>query len=252
MLAHPDWGADGGGSKAPVPWVLWMHGRTVSKEIDNGRFLRLIRAGIACCAVDLPGHGERFEEGGHDPSRTPLTIAQMVREIDSIVEAVTGPAFGGGGGFNPNRIAIGGMSAGGMVTLRRLCDPHRFTCAVVEGTAGNLGMLYSPGLGRANAVQHAPGVIEPIDPMRHAAGWRPIPLLALHSEADSIVPLRCLTSFTDVLRERYVQAGVEPSMVEVRTWPQTGAPQEHNGFGLVANEAKTTVVDFLVKHLLNR
>jgi len=34
-----------------------MHGRTANKELDPGRYLRLIRAGIAVCAIDLPGHG---------------------------------------------------------------------------------------------------------------------------------------------------------------------------------------------------
>jgi len=53
LLAHPDW-------ETPAPVVLWMHGRTVSKELDPGRYLRWVRAGIAACAVDLPGHGERF------------------------------------------------------------------------------------------------------------------------------------------------------------------------------------------------
>ena len=55
LIAHPDWD-----SVEPVPFVIWMHGRTVSKELDPGRYLRWIRAGFGVCAVDLPGHGERF------------------------------------------------------------------------------------------------------------------------------------------------------------------------------------------------
>ena len=58
MLSHPDW-------RTPRPTVLWMHGRTVSKEIDNGRFLRFVRAGIASVSLDLPGHGERLDASKH-------------------------------------------------------------------------------------------------------------------------------------------------------------------------------------------
>src|SRR5262245_11172372 len=53
LLVHPDWN-----SGQPAPMVLWMHGRTVNKELDPGRYLRWMRAGIGACAVDLPGHGE--------------------------------------------------------------------------------------------------------------------------------------------------------------------------------------------------
>lgn len=31
LLAHPDW-------TTPAPVVIWMHGRTVSKELDPGRY----------------------------------------------------------------------------------------------------------------------------------------------------------------------------------------------------------------------
>ena len=46
LMCHPDW-------ISPLPTVLWMHGRTAYKEIDSGRFSRLLRAGIASVAIDL-------------------------------------------------------------------------------------------------------------------------------------------------------------------------------------------------------
>jgi hypothetical protein len=73
LLAHPDWE---GGER--VPLVLWMHGRTVTKEIDPGRYLRWIRAGIGACAVDLPGHGERFDAALQEPERTLDVVLGMV------------------------------------------------------------------------------------------------------------------------------------------------------------------------------
>ncbi len=162
-------------------------------------------------------------------------------EVDQVIEVLSEPRFAGV--FDLDRLAIGGMSAGGMVTLRRLCDSHPFVCAAVEGTAGNLGLLY--GHGRS---AHAEDRVAALDPMRHLDTWRPIPLLALHSEADQIVPIASVRTFIDALAQRYAAARAS-APVELRTWPHTGAPQEHNGFGLVANDAKNAQVEFLTRWL---
>jgi fermentation-respiration switch protein FrsA (DUF1100 family) len=241
LLAHPDW-------ETPCPTLIWMHGRTADKFLDSGRYLRLIRAGIAACAVDLPGHGERLDLALQGPTRTPEVLNQMVGEVDHVFEALGGDEFGGC--FDLDRAALGGMSAGGMVTLRRLCDQHPFVCACVESTAGNLAMLYDPA--RGWPVEHVTDLVPTLDPITHLSGWRPIPLLALHSQADRTVPLACIESFTDELRGRYEQLGADAGLVRVHTWPTTGAPDEHNGFGRVASEAKTIQVDFLTEHLRAR
>src|SRR4030095_11489223 len=107
LLVHPSWGS---GRRVPV--VLWMHGRTVKKELDPGRYLRWMRAangGIATCAVDLPGHGERFDASLQQAHRAFEVVMQMISEIDGIVDAIVDL-----GVFDHSRLAIGGMSAGGM------------------------------------------------------------------------------------------------------------------------------------------
>ncbi len=243
LLAHPDW-------STPCPTVIWLHGRTVSKELDNGRYLRFLRAGIATCAIDLPGHGERLDPAFHTRAATLDLVALGIAEIDRIVAALAGAAFAGV--FDASRLALGGMSAGGMITLRRLCDEHPFRCACIEGAAGNLEMLCSgsalPLESRPPRI-HPPERVEPLDPSRHLASWRPIPLLALHSEADDVVPLACITTFADSLRAHYAASGAADVPVVVHTWPSTGAPREHNGFGRVAAEAKTIQLAFLQQHL---
>jgi dienelactone hydrolase len=236
LLAHPDW-------SAPAPVVIWMHGRTVSKDLDPGRYLRWIRAGIAACAIDLPGHGDRLDETMQDPSATMRVVKSAIEEIDHVVEALADPAWRGV--FDLDRMGIGGMSAGGMVTLRRLCDPHPFRCAAVESTAGDFSKM--PYAGR-----HDGAIVAELDPMRHIDSWRPLPLLALHSEADEWVPVEAMRSFTEALRARYTRLGAKPDLVEMVTWPSTGAPAEHSGFGRVANDAKNLQVDFLKRHLLGQ
>ncbi|MBL8990520.1 MAG: alpha/beta fold hydrolase [Phycisphaerae bacterium] len=239
LLAHPDW-------TSPRPFAVWMHGRTVSKELDNGRYLRWLRAeggGIAACAIDLPGHGERYDPLMHHPSRTLDVIARVVDEIDGVLDALQAEF---GGLFDPDRAALGGMSAGGMATLARLNHPHRFRCAAVEATAGNMGMLFQIDPARSGsdaALLHA------IDPIRHTAGFRPIPLLALHSRGDRGAPGACLETYLDVLRARYRAVEADPALIHLQTWDTTGAPDEHNGFGRVAAEAKSIQTAFLERHL---
>lgn len=235
LLAHPDW-------ERPAPVVLWMHGRTVNKELDPGRYLRWIRAGIAACAIDLPGHGERYNAEDQRPERTLYVVERALREVDYVIEALAAPEFEGV--FDLDRVAIGGMSAGGIVALRRLCEPHDFACACVESTAGDLSRMPK------YETRYPPDLLARVDPMRHLDGWRPVPLLALHSEADEWVPVGAVRSLFDALRERYGAAGADPNALTLHTWPSTGAPAEHAGFGRHANDAKTLQTDFLRRWLL--
>ncbi len=244
LLAHPDW-------RTPSPTVIWLHGRTVNKELDPGRYLRWIRAGIAACAIDLPGHGERADAAMQEPGRTLDVLEQAQGEIDQVIESLADPEYGaaGGGLFDLDRLAIGGMSAGGMATLGRLCDPHPFLCATVEATTGNLAGLYAGTADRPWPVSHPPERVAALDPMQHLASFRPIPLQALHTEADAVVPIAVQRTFLDHLRAHYAARGADPDLIELVTWPETGAPMEHNGFGRHANDAKNAQLEFLRRHL---
>ncbi|MBX3323947.1 MAG: prolyl oligopeptidase family serine peptidase [Phycisphaeraceae bacterium] len=239
LLAHPDW-------QTPAPVVLWMHGRTVNKELDPGRYARWLRAGVGVCAIDLPGHGERGDARPSDPANSLALIEEALGEIDSVIDALSIHD----GVFDQDRLGIGGMSLGGMVALRRLCEPHTFKAASVEATTGSLEHLYLPGPdGKSWPVKHDPARVKQLDPAAHLAEWRAIPVQVLHSEADEMVPWATQERFVGLLRERYEEVGSDPSLVEVRTWPETGAPSEHIGFGRESNEAKTLQVEFWVRHL---
>lgn len=186
------------------------------------------------------------------PERSLDLIEAGVAEVDGIVRALAESEWAGV--FDFNRLGIGGMSAGGMITLRRLCDPHPptgFRCAAVEATTGNLGALYHPTTGRRWMVDHPVDRIAALDPMQHLESWSPIPLLALHSEADAIIPVEGQRQFVEVLRERYRKAGADPGLVEWMTWPTTGAPEEHIGFGRVSNDAKNAQTAFFKRWLLD-
>jgi len=238
LVAHPDWDL---GEK--VPAVIWMHGRSVNKELDPGRYLRWIRSGIGAVALDLPGHGERFIKAYQTGEKTLDMIEQAAGEIDGVIASMDEL-----GVFDMDRIAIGGMSAGGMTTLWRLCRDHPFVGAVVEGTTGNLHDLYFPHdetSGRVWPVEHAPEEVARIDPMEHLDGFRPIPMLALHNEGDAMVPIGGQRVFLDRLKEHYRSQGADPELITLHTFSETGAPMEHAGFGMFANDAKNLQLAFL-------
>ncbi len=240
LVAHPDWDRD---EVCQVPAVIWMHGRTVNKELDPGRYKRWIRAGIGAVALDLPGHGERFIQSYQTGEMTLDLIEQGAAEIDSVLESMRAMGI-----FDMDRLAIGGMSAGGMVTLRRLCDAHPFRGACIEGTTGNLTGLYFPEPGtstRAWPTKHSHEEVHRVDPMKKLEGFAPIPILALHNEGDTMVPIGGQRVFLDALRAHYQSIGADPALVQLKTFEHTGAPAEHAGFGKYANDAKNTQLAFL-------
>lgn len=245
LVCHPDW-------ITPTPTMLWMHGRTANKELDSGRYMRWLKQGIAAVAIDLPGHGDRAVGNGEwaevpgsgEPGHQTLaTLAQMISEVDHVVEALADPVFQGV--FDLERMGIGGMSLGGMAALRRLCDPHEFACAAVECTTGDLWGLYREDGPRPWGQTFPEQLVAPMDTLRHVETFRPIPLLVLHCEADRIVPWEIQRRFLDRLKDHYVAMRADPTMVRVRTWETTGAPEEHSGFGRHGNEAKNVQVEFL-------
>jgi hypothetical protein len=265
LLVHPDW-------QTKRPMLLWMHGRTAHKELDAGRYLRCMRAGIACCAIDLPGHGERANTHLQSPAGTLDVIETASRELDTVLDSLCDAALIAGAAtqaarqgalssskahtselFDIDACIIGGMSLGGMTALARLCSPHAFRACILECTTGWFEGLYLPSASESGArpwpVQHDPARVRSLDPMSRLEGFAPLPLLAMHSLADSVVPWRVQRTFLDALRSRYARLGVQPTLIETRTWPTTGAPDEHSGFGKVASEAKSVFVDFASKAL---
>jgi alpha-beta hydrolase superfamily lysophospholipase len=240
MLAHPNW-------ERPAPVMLWMHGRTVTKELDPGRYLRMIRAGIGVCAIDLPGHGERFRPEAQTPAAALDVVATMASELDGIVEHLAAVPYGNV--FDLDRMGIGGMSAGGMATLIRLCTPHPFAAACVEGSSGWLAGLQEAREGGSLAGGWDPALVARLDPIGRLDGFRPVPILFLHASEDAVVPWEVQSRFVDALRARYSQAGAAGDLIEVVTYPRTGALNEHAGFGTFSNDAKNAQVDFLARRL---
>lgn len=232
LVVHPSFAPDGAflGERPPV--LFWMHGRTANKELDPGRFLRLVRAGIATVSIDLPGHGAREDLALQQPERTLEAVERMAGEIDSVVEAALATGW-----FDDARMALGGMSAGGMATLVRLSRAHSFRAACVECTTGSFAW-------QRNRAMFEPERAARLDPIQHLDGWRAIPLLVLHNTLDEWVAVEGQREFVEALRAR----GLAKDVV-MHEYAETGAPHEHSGFGRFAADAKDRQTAFLVREL---
>lgn len=215
----------------PVPFLLWFHGRTVTKELDSGRYLRLLRAGIGCVAVDLPGHGERFDAAMQKPEHTLEIVLQAAGEIDDLLHDLATID-----GLDRSKTVIGGMSAGGMVSMVRGCSPHGFAGMLLECSTGDWNFQRARAMYRADLV----AAHNPVD---HLHAWREIPVLALHATHDEWVAVEGQRHFIGALQARATQ----PEQITLHEYESTGAAYEHMGFGRVAPDAKTRATAFVAE-----
>ena len=195
-----------------------------------------MRAGISICAVDLPGHGQRSVPEFQESNRVLEVVMQMVNELDDVTDAAIDEL-----GADSTKIGIGGMSAGGMVTLARLCHPHPFVAASVEATSGN--WKYQSKLPMLQATQAA--AIASADPIDHLDQWTEMPIQAVHCQADEWVSYEGQLQFIQALKKRYQN----PKLIEFDTYERTGALHEHVGFGQFSAEVKEHQRLFFLKHL---
>ncbi len=231
VVMHPDHDEGASPTLRTLPWVLWFHGRTVNKELDPGRYLRWLRAGIGCVAIDLPGHGERLDP----PLQAPSRVLDVVRRAEAEIDAIVG-SMRQLDGFDPDRIGLGGMSAGGMVSMVRLCRAHAFMGALLESTTGDWSA-------RVAGAQWPMDLVRALNPIDHLAAWREIPVLAIHSELDQWVPIDGQRRFLDALRSR----AAHPEHIELLAFESTGAPFEHSGFGRMGAVAKDAGTAFWLR-----
>jgi len=245
LIVHPDLDKP---QQTPRPWVLWFHGRTVYKELDPGRYNRWARAGIGSIAIDLPGHGERLTKDGHSPSQTIHNLTQAINEIPAILESVADLQI-----FDMKKSAIGGMSAGGMIALRYLCNQHHFLGATIECTTGDLlGLYFPPDPSKPGPwrIHHDRTEVQNIDTQTHLANFKPIPLLAMHNKGDEVIPYELQSNFIQTLSAHYTSHNADPNLIQFITYDNTGTIQEHAGFGKYASQAKDHQLTFL-KQLFN-
>ena len=163
-------------------------------------------------------------------------VLKMVDELDEVTDEAVNQL-----GADPERLGIGGMSAGGMATLARLCRHHPYRAASVEATTGNWRAQARMPMLRASQA----AAIASLDPLEHLDHWREIPLQAVHCRADEWGSFAGQQAFITALRDRYR----DPGQIEFTVYDRTGAQHEHAGFGLFAAEVKDRQRLFFMQQL---
>jgi pimeloyl-ACP methyl ester carboxylesterase len=170
--------------------VVCVHGMQANWSEMAGIGRDLHRLGYAVLLFDLRGHGRS------DPSR--LSMGRMERrDLRAVLRWARQE------GYEPEQIGWVGYSLGASTVLMEGAQNHDIRAAVLDSPFGNLPELLDRQLALHSGLPRAfnPGILlaarlafgvrtDDLVPARSAASWRDRPLLLIHGEADSIVPVR--------------------------------------------------------------
>jgi pimeloyl-ACP methyl ester carboxylesterase len=170
--------------------VVLVHGLWESWHKMAGLGRDLHRRGYDVLLFDLRGHGQS------DPSRM-----FMGRRERGDLRAVL--AWATRQGFSPDRIGWVGQSLGGSTLLMEAAQNPNIRVAVVDSPFGDLPALLDEQLSKHSHLPRwfNPGILtaarlafgvrtDDLVPIRAARSWGRRPLLLIHGESDTTVPLR--------------------------------------------------------------
>ncbi len=199
------------GGRRPLPTVLWFHGFTVDALNELPKLERLAAAGLLAVGIDAAGHGRRrladFEQHFAGPrevtdQRFFALVAQTVGEVPAILDALCAEGLA-----DPTRLAVAGVSMGGLVTYGAVVADRRLRAAVA--------LLGSP--------------VWPLPGSPHLVPERffPTALLSITAGNDESVPPVGARRFHEALEPRYVDAperlrylelAGEPHLMSAAAW----------------------------------
>jgi pimeloyl-ACP methyl ester carboxylesterase len=170
--------------------VILVHGMWGSWHEMAGLGRDLHGRGYDVLLFDLRGHGQS------DPSR----LFMGRRERRDLRAAL---AWAGAHGFTPDRVAWVGLSMGASTLLMEAAQNSKIRVAVVDSAYGDLPELLDAQLARYSNLPRwfNPGILaaawlafgvrtDDLIPIRSASSWGRRPLLLIHGEADTTVPVR--------------------------------------------------------------
>jgi pimeloyl-ACP methyl ester carboxylesterase len=169
--------------------IVLVHGMWSSWREMTALGLDLHRRGYDLLWFDLRGHGQS------DPSRL-----SMGRRERADIRAVM--AWAQATGFAQDRIGWLGYSMGGSTLLMEAARNPEIQTAVLDSPYGNLPQLLKTQLSRHSGLPSwfNPGILlaarliygvrtDDLVPIRFAPAWGERPLLLIHGESDTIVPV---------------------------------------------------------------
>jgi pimeloyl-ACP methyl ester carboxylesterase len=162
-------------------WSSWLEMAGLGRDLHERGFDVLL--------FDLRGHGES------DPSRLYLGRRERT-DIRAVME------WAKSAGFSQDRIGWLGYSMGGSTVLMEAARNPGIQVAVVDSPYGDLPSLLENQLGKHSGLPRwfNPGILlaarwifgvrtDDLIPIRSARSWGERPVLLIHGESDTIVPL---------------------------------------------------------------
>jgi alpha-beta hydrolase superfamily lysophospholipase len=162
-------------------WSSWLEMASLGRDLHA--------RGYDVLLFDLRGHGQS------DPSRLSLGSRERA-DIRTVM------AWAGQEGFTQDRVGWLGYSMGASTLLMEAAQNHAIQAMVIDSPYGNLPELLKTQLSRHS---HLPSLFNPgilaaarliygvktdeLVPIRAARLWGERPLLLIHGESDSIVPV---------------------------------------------------------------
>ncbi|MEJ3652867.1 prolyl oligopeptidase family serine peptidase [Actinomycetes bacterium KLBMP 9759] len=191
------------GAVGPVPTLIWLHGGPESQERPTFQplFQALLAEGISVFAPNVrgsSGYGRRFA-AADDLDRRFAAIADVRAAADHVTR--TGLA-------DPERLGVAGRSYGGYLTLAALATfPERFAVGVDVCGMSDLDSFFAhtepwiaiPATTKYGDPDTDAALLRELSPLHRAERIR-APLLVVHGEHDTNVPLVEATRIVDALR----------------------------------------------------
>jgi alpha-beta hydrolase superfamily lysophospholipase len=179
--------------------IVLVHGMGASRDEMVGLGHDLYERGYDILMFDLRGHG------ASDPAR--LSMGRREREDLRAVQA-----WAGSQGFTPDRVGWMAFSMGAATVLMEAERNRDIRAAVLDSPFGNLPELLNLQLSQHS---HLPSFFNPgillaarwafgirtddLIPLRSAAAWAPRPMLLIHGEADTTVPVHQARQIAEVV-----------------------------------------------------
>jgi uncharacterized protein len=182
-------------------WSSWQEMAWLGRDLHDRGFDILL--------FDLRGHGQS------DPSR--LSLGRRERaDIRAVMDWAQAE------GFDQDRVGWLGYSMGGATLLMEAAQDPRIQVAVIDSPFGNLPEVLKIQLSKHSGLPSLfnPGILlaarlfygvrtDDLIPIRFARAWGERPLLLIHGESDTTVPLS----------QAYALAQAAGSSCQTMTWP---------------------------------
>lgn len=189
-------------SKGLIPTIVFYHGWSSSKEGQRMRAFILTSLGYQVIIPDAIYHGERNALGAYNEGSATKyfwdVIFQNIEEFRQILDEVVQNYQA-----DPERIGVMGNSMGGMTAAGIFTHYHQTKALVVlNGSCAwqESNKQFKQSLGIDIEAKELEEKVREMDPMNHLKALVDRPILLLHGEHDTVVPVSSQKIFYESLK----------------------------------------------------